>query len=146
MVRSFYSHDAMRLDLTDNPNADDEAFVIDQTRAYNRRFVERDVQPLCVFVRNDDGHIIGGLTAKTYWQYLDISFLWVDEQHRKSGHATALMSAAEAEARRRGCKKAIVDTFSFQAPEFYRKLGYSEWGRLTEMAGQHERYFFRKAL
>ncbi|MGF6648257.1 hypothetical protein P3T17_006420 [Paraburkholderia sp. GAS82] len=36
----------------------------------------------------------------------------------------------------------IVDTFSFQAPDFYRKLGYSEWGRLTEMAGVHERYFF----
>jgi GNAT superfamily N-acetyltransferase len=136
----------MRLDLTDNPDADDEAFVIDQTLAYNGRFAQGEAQRLRVFARNDDDHIIGGLTGKTYWQYLDISFLWVDERYRKSGQATALMSAAETEARRRGCKRAIVDTFSFQAPEFYRKLGYSEWGRLTEMAGQHERYFFRKTL
>ncbi|WP_429410720.1 GNAT family N-acetyltransferase [Paraburkholderia sp. GAS82] len=63
-------------------------------------------------------------------------------RYRKRGHATALILAAEAEAKRRGCKKVIVDTFSFQAPDFYRKLGYSEWGRLTEMAGVHERYFF----
>jgi GNAT superfamily N-acetyltransferase len=136
----------MRLDLTDNPDADDEGFVIDQTLAYNGRFVQGEAHRLCVFARSDDDHIIGGLTGKTYWQYLDISFLWVDERYRKSGHATALMSAAETEARRRGCKRAIVDTFSFQAPEFYRKLGYSEWGRLTEMAGHHERYFFRKTL
>ena len=136
----------MRLDLTDSPDADDEAYVIDQTRAYNGRFVQGEAQRLCVFARNNDGQIIGGLTAKTYWQYLDISFLWVDERHRKFGHATALMSAAETEARGRGCKQAIVDTFSFQAPEFYRKLGYSEWGRLTEMAGKHVRHFFRKPL
>lgn len=136
----------MHLDLTDHPDADDEAFVIEQTRTYNRRFTPRDVQPLCVFARDDDGQIIGGLTAKTYWQYLDVSFLWVDERHRKFGHATALMSAAEAEARRRGCKHAIVDTLSFQAPELYRKLGYAEWGHLTEMAGEYERYFFRKRL
>jgi ribosomal protein S18 acetylase RimI-like enzyme len=136
----------MRLDLTDNPHAADEAYVIAQTRAYNGRFVQGEAQRLCVFARNDQDQIIGGLTAKTYWQYLDISFLWVDERYRKSGHATALMSAAEREARQRGCKQAIVDTFSFQAPEFYRKLGYSEWGSLTEMAGKHERHFFRKTL
>ena len=136
----------MHLDLTDDPKADDEAFVIDQTRAYNRRFSQGGAQRLCVFARDDKDHIIGGLTAKTYWQYLDISFLWVDERHRKLGYATTLMLAAEAEARRRGCKQVIVDTFSFQAPEFYRKLGYSEWGRLTEMDGVHERHLFRKAL
>jgi len=142
----FHDDHTMRLELTDQPDVNDEAFVIDQTRAYNRRFVQGGAERLCVFARNDENEIIGGLTARTYWQYLDISFLWVDERYRKRGHATAMILAAEAEAKRRGCKKVIVDTFSFQAPDFYRKLGYSEWGRLTEMAGVHERYFFRKAL
>jgi predicted nucleotidyltransferase len=44
----------MRLELTDQPDADDEAFVIDQTRAYNRRFVQGGAERLCVFARNDE--------------------------------------------------------------------------------------------
>ena len=67
----------MQLEITDSPNESDEQFVIAQTRAYNRRFTVRDARSLGIFVRTEDGCIIGGLTGKTYWQYLEVSFLWV---------------------------------------------------------------------
>ncbi|HZZ93997.1 MAG TPA: GNAT family N-acetyltransferase [Usitatibacter sp.] len=132
--------------MTDSAPAADEEFVVAQTRAYNRRFTPRDVRSLCVFARADDGAIIGGLTGKTYWNYLEVSFLWVSDEHRKSGYATRLMAAAEAEAVRRGCRHALVDTFSFQAPGFYRRLGYRDFGRLAGFCGEHERHYLHKAL
>src|SRR6202453_937320 len=94
----------MRLEVTDTPLECDEAFVIAQTRAYNATFAETDVRSLCVFARDHNAAIIGGLTGRTYWRYLDIAFLWVDEKYRGRGLATKLMNAAESEARNRGCQ------------------------------------------
>jgi hypothetical protein len=39
-----------------------------------------------------------------------------------------------------------VDTFGFQAPEFYRKLGYREFGRLDDFPAGHSRSWLTKAL
>jgi GNAT superfamily N-acetyltransferase len=136
----------MRIEITDSASAADEAFVIEQTRAYNAAFTERDVKSLCVFARADDGRIVGGLTGKTYWHYLEIAFLWVSEQHRSLGEGARLVAAAESEARRRGCTHVLVDTFSFQAPGFYLKQGYEEFGRLSGFGGKHDRHYLRKAL
>lgn len=54
--------------------------------------------------------------------------------------------STSAEARRRGCEHALLDTLSFQALGFYTKLGYREFGRLTGFSGGHERYYLTKAL
>ena len=48
--------------------------------------------------------------------------------------------------RKRGVRNAYVDTFSFQAPEFYRKLGYREFGRLDDFPTGHRRSWLTKAL
>ncbi|CAG9191851.1 Ribosomal protein S18 acetylase RimI [Paraburkholderia sabiae] len=136
----------MRIELTDSPDARDEALVIAQTRAFNAAFTKEDVRPLCVFVRDGKNRIIGGLTAKTYWDYLEIQFLWVDENYRANGLASDLMKTAEKEAAKRGCKYAFLDTFSFQALGFYEKLGYSEFGRLKGFSGSHDRHFLQKSL
>jgi GNAT superfamily N-acetyltransferase len=136
----------MQIEVTDTPNPDDEAFVIAQTRAYNAAFATKDIRSLCVFVRDEAGRMMGGLTAKTYWNYLDISFLWVAQAHRHTGLASKLMHAAEREALARGCQHAVVDTYSFQARGFYEKSGYQEFGRLSGYSGKHDRHYFHKAL
>ncbi len=53
---------------------------------------------------------------------------------------------AEQEALARGCRNVLVDTMSFQAPGFYRRLGYEEFGVLEGFPGPHSRHFFRKSL
>jgi GNAT superfamily N-acetyltransferase len=68
------------------------------------------------------------------------------EKQRGQGHASKLMQAAEAEARARGCKHALLDTFSFQALGFYKKLGYVEFGRLSGFSGRHDRHYLYKSL
>jgi GNAT superfamily N-acetyltransferase len=70
----------------------------------------------------------------------------VSEVHRGAGWATKLMAAAESEALARGCRRALVDTFSFQALGFYQSIGYEEFGRLPGFAGKYERHFLHKDL
>ncbi|MEM7696838.1 MAG: GNAT family N-acetyltransferase [Verrucomicrobiota bacterium] len=136
----------MNLDVTSDPSPEDEARVVDGTRGFNLKHMPKDVKPLCVFDRLPSGEIIAGLTGKTYWNYLDIAFLWVAEAYRNQGRATAIVEAAENEAAKRGCQYVLLDTYSFQALEFYKKLGYEEYGTLDHFTGNQKRHYLRKGL
>jgi GNAT superfamily N-acetyltransferase len=103
-----------------------------------------DWKRLCLFAENEDGELIGGLEAETFWNWLHIVFLWTDV--RGEGIGTELVLTAEEEARRRGCTSAHLDTFDFQAPGFYEKLGYEEFGSLSDFPPPHRRRFLKKAL
>jgi ribosomal protein S18 acetylase RimI-like enzyme len=72
--------------------------------------------------------------------------LWVDEKHRNKGLGTQLLLKAEVLAGKRGCKYVHLDTFSFQAPEFYRKLGYKRFGALKPFPKGSTRYFLYKKI
>jgi GNAT superfamily N-acetyltransferase len=100
---------------------------------------------LGVFVREPDGDIAAGLAGSTYGDWLFIHDLWVRADLRRRGIGQELLRLAEARARERGCHSAWLDTFSFQAPEFYPKFGYREFGRLDYPPDQ-QRIFFQKRL
>jgi GNAT superfamily N-acetyltransferase len=136
----------MKIEVTDLRNDHDDSFVASQFGTYNATFTVKDFRLLRVFARDADGRIIGGLLADTYWQYLEVHKLWVSQAHRNKGHASRSMNAAEDEARLRGCKHALLDTFSFQALGFYQKLGYTEFGRLEGFSGKHKRHYLHKRL
>ena len=93
-----------------------------------------------------DGQQAGGLIADTNWNWLHVSVLAVDASRRGQGHGRALMDRAEAIARQRGCTGAWVDTFSFQAPGFYERLGYRQFGELPSYPDEHRRMFYSKRL
>ena len=88
--------------------------------------------------------IVGGLLGHTNWNWLFIAQLWVSDKMRGDGLGRKLVGEAEAEARRRGCTHAHVDTFSFQAVPFYQRLGYTVFGELTDYPPGHKRYFLQK--
>ncbi|MEU9855053.1 GNAT family N-acetyltransferase [Streptomyces sp. NPDC047974] len=92
------------------------------------------------------GETVGGLTAWTWGGLLGIEMLWVHEEHRRDGWGSRLLRAAEAEARRRGCDRATVSSFTFQAPDFYRRHGYAETGRTLGIPGGAEDVHFYKSL
>ncbi|MFI6207087.1 GNAT family N-acetyltransferase [Streptomyces sp. NPDC051041] len=85
---------------------------------------ERDV-PLHVWASDDSGRLAGGLVGHTWATWLHVTYLWVDEPHRGAGLGSRLLSEAERIARTdRGCRAARLETWDFQAPDFYRKQGY----------------------
>jgi ribosomal protein S18 acetylase RimI-like enzyme len=57
--------------------------------------------------------------------------LWVAPEHRSKGIGSSLVRAFEAHARKHGCAHFYLETFSFQAPHFYRTLGYQVAFELT---------------
>lgn len=114
---------------------------------HNKSFVESFQKvPLNIYARDESGNVVGGLSGFTVWTWLSISLLAVNEESRTLGIGSQLLETAELEARRRGCKHAVVDTFSFQARPFYEKSGYEVFGELTDFPPGHSRYYLRKTL
>jgi ribosomal protein S18 acetylase RimI-like enzyme len=75
-----------------------------------------------------------------------VSLLWVSEGLRGGGHGSRLLQSIERVAAERGCANAYLDTFSFQAPGFYRRHGYVVFGELEDFPEGHKRIFLRKRL
>ncbi|MBF9072258.1 GNAT family N-acetyltransferase [Streptacidiphilus fuscans] len=97
-------------------------------------------------VVDEAGEVVGGLSAWTWAGLCGISMLWVREENRKDGWGTKLLLAAEEEARRRGCDRVAVASFTFQAPAFYQRHGYVETGRTQGIPGGHEDVHMFKRL
>lgn len=91
--------------------------------------------------------LVGGVLARTAIEWLQVDMLWVTEVRRRFGIGRALLVVAEAEAQRRGCRGAVLDTFDWQAEPFYRKQGYEVFGRLEDCPSPgHVRTYIRKML
>jgi GNAT superfamily N-acetyltransferase len=99
-----------------------------------------------VFLRSDDGEILGGALGNTWGLWLYVSDVWVDPAMRGKGYATKLMTAIEQLAAERGCVNSYLDTFSFQARPLYEKLGYKVFGTLENHPKGHSHYFLKKTL
>ena len=72
--------------------------------------------------------------------------MWVRESSRAEGWGSRILRAAEDEARRRGCDRIAVSSFTFQAPGFYQRHGYTETGRTLGIPGGHEDVHLFKRL
>ncbi len=115
--------------------------------SYNKqRAGENNFQRICFGLQSADETLVGGVLAEIYWGWLYVDLLWVEESLRGCGHGRSLMIRAESEARERGAKHSYLDTFSFQAPEFYKELGYQVFGALEAFPPGHQRYFMTKKL
>jgi GNAT superfamily N-acetyltransferase len=101
---------------------------------------------LCFVLYGLDQEVVGGLVGETHWGWLFVHLLFVKEELRGRGYGHRLMVLAEEEARQRGAKNAYLDTFSFQAPDFYKKHGYEVFGVLEGFPVGHQRYYFKKRL
>jgi GNAT superfamily N-acetyltransferase len=103
-------------------------------------------QNLCFVLEGPDHEIVGGVIGATFWDWLYINLMWVREDLRGRGYGQRLLAMAEDEARKRGAKNAYLDTFSFQAPEFYKRYGYRVFGELQDFPAGQQRYFLQKRL
>ncbi len=138
----------MQITVEDHPHEDDLAAVGQGLAEFNASHTGRPgaFTPLVITVRDDDGTLRGGLIGGTYWDWLFIKILWLDESLRGQGAGSRLVGMAEQIAIERGCHAAHLDTMSFQAPDFYRKLGYTVYGQLDDMPPGHSRLFMQKSL
>lgn len=124
-------------------------FIVDKIVEYNLSIVpskqETDFLWINRIVEDKNGNIIAGILSKMYcWNCLYIDVLWVKEDHRKDGLGSRLLKEIESVAIEKGCYLIHLDTFDFQAKDFYIKHGYEVFGVLDECPEGHKRYFLKK--
>ncbi|MGE6555601.1 GNAT family N-acetyltransferase [Exiguobacterium artemiae] len=130
---------------------EDGQWIREQLIAYNRQHVPAalytEAEQYCFLAWNEDEELLGGVTASYVWNHLQVHFLWVDPENRIGGTGKQLMVKIESIAEEKSCSKILLDTFSFQAPGFYEKLGFEEYGRLADHPTEGQtQYFFVKYL
>src|SRR5262252_6650124 len=128
------SEDALfKLEVHDDVPADLARIIDEGLGEENERAAFMgDVQSLACFARDASGEVIGGTVGRTWGECCQLQQLWVTPLARRTGVGTRLVQRFEEYARTRGCRTFYLDTFSFQAPAFYRKLGYTP---VLEIAG-----------
>lgn len=98
-------------------------------------------------IKGLDGNILGGINSILYcWNCLYIDVLWVKEEFREEGYGSILLNEVEKIAKEKGCKLIHLDTFDFQAKDFYIKNGYDVFGVLDDCPLEHKRYFMKKNI
>jgi ribosomal protein S18 acetylase RimI-like enzyme len=115
-------------------------------RRYNMSQLDVPHAPFAVIARDAAGAVLGGVTGYVQWGMCEIEFAWVHDAWRGQGIGRQLMAAAEQVALAHGCRRMHLDTMSFQAPGFYRKLGYVVAGTIDGYAEGAVRYFLVKDL
>jgi ribosomal protein S18 acetylase RimI-like enzyme len=121
--------------------------VQDHLDAYNVAITGfQGYSPVNFFLRDAGDEVMGGLLAAIWGGVLFIRILWVSEALRGHGFGQRLMEMAERRGIERGCRHVFVDTFSFQAPGFYEKLGYRIYAQAEDWPVGHAHHFLRKDL
>jgi GNAT superfamily N-acetyltransferase len=92
-----------------------------------------------------DGALIGGARGVVNMGLVEVRGLWIDPPYRNIGLGARLMMTLEGHARALGATRAALDTYDWQAREFYEKLGYTVFGAL-DYPGGAKRYYMRKDL
>ncbi len=128
-----------RLVLETEPKPEDVRLLDDRLYAFNVQATGiADGKLLALFLRDGDGAAIGGVFGWTWGETCYVRYLFIPAAMRNQGHGIRLMGAVEAEAKARGCKQIVLQTHDFQAPEFYRRLGFEITGRVPGYPRGHE--------
>lgn len=133
--------------LTDQPDPRLEDVLEQGLAEYNAEQARlRDWRALAVAVHDPDtGEVVGGLLGRTSMGLFFLDLFYLPNKLRGSGVGSRALRMAEEEAVRRGCRAGTLVTVNFQAPEFYARYGWEEFGRIASAPGV-ERIFMRKTF
>jgi ribosomal protein S18 acetylase RimI-like enzyme len=128
-------------------NEKDEKIIFEGLLEYNlERIEDKNPKDLGIYLQDETGKKVAGLIGDTHGNWLSVKFLWVSQELRGQHIGSEILKQAEKAAKERGCKYAFLDTFSFQAPLFYKQHGYKEVFALEDYPITGKRYYFTKDL
>ena len=95
------------------------------------------------FIASDMTHdFLGGAKGKISAGWCSLSWLYSTQEVQGTG--SALMERIEKLAKEHNCKGILVDTLSYQAPDFYKKFGFEVYGKIPNFISNQTRLFFVK--
>lgn len=143
----FTGRRTMAVELAQTQCDEIDAFLAERIYDFNANatgFV--DGEDFAATVRDSSARIIAGASGYTWGGCCHLSQLWVHESARKQGLGTSLIVAVEAHAVSKGCSQIVLSSHSFQAPDFYRRLGYVEQAVIPGYPRGHSDIHFAKRL
>jgi GNAT superfamily N-acetyltransferase len=118
--------------FSDTPTPKEVSLIKERLADYNREQTNGEYDEpgieINLVLKDHRGVVVGGINASTMLRVMHLEALWVAEAYRKHGYGRALVLAAERIGLERGCITAQTWSLSFQAPEFFQKLGYAVFG------------------
>jgi ribosomal protein S18 acetylase RimI-like enzyme len=126
-------------------------FIDDKICEYNESNVPFELSipssKLNRHIQDDNGNIIAGVNCIYYsWKCIYIDALWVKEEYRNTKIGSQLLTEIEETAKEYDCHMVHLDTFDFQAKDFYIKQGYDIYGVLDDCPEGHKRYYMKKSI
>lgn len=130
---------------------EDEEIICNGLVAYNLSKVPKTQEIEFEYINrkivDDQGNVIAGVISQMYcWNVLYIDILWVSDEYRKQGYGSILLNEIEKIAKEKACHLIHLDTFDFQAKDFYLKHGYTVFGVLEDCPEEHQRYYLKKTI
>ena len=92
------------------------------------------------------GNVVAGIVAESVFDTVEVEFLFVSEEYRGKGYGKALLRQVEEEAKNRQMKRILLNTYSFQAPDFYEKMGYVCLFKVDPVFKDHSQSYYIKML
>ncbi|WP_339254682.1 GNAT family N-acetyltransferase [Paenibacillus sp. FSL P2-0136] len=139
----------MQLQIVKVPGTNDTSYVTNKMIEFNLKHFPDELkgryQAVNLLLKDSDGNVYGGLTGEICWNWLEVQYLYVDEDYRKFGYGKKLLLEAEKMAKEKKCDFIKLDTLSFQALDFYLKQGFEVFGTIHN-AGSHTHYYLKKEL
>lgn len=129
-----------------SPRPEDNHFIYNNLQKFNISQLNEDPQRFSIFLKDRQDKIQGGIIVSVYSQAIYINGLWLDESLRKQGYGKKLLSMAEEEGRKRKKIYSNVETFDFQAKDFYLSQGYKIVGEIKNHLRNHSKIYLRKII
>lgn len=125
---------------------DEASFVCDQLQTFNASKIGNYAFDPIWLACTEGQKVIAGLVGEVVFGWFNISVVWVSEEARNRGVGSAILRAGEEQAQHKGASYASLDTFDWQAVDFYRKHGYEEFARLVDCPPGHQRFYMKKVI
>ena len=139
-----------QLVVDDNPSVEEINLLREKLKGYNQEQTGGEYdQPgieINLALKNAQDVVVGGIICCTMLNVMYLDVLWVADEYRKRGFGSELVLAAEQIGIHNGCITSHTWTFDFQAPEFYKKIGYQQIGIYDGYPDGLKEFVFKKPL
>ena len=136
----------MKIQIIETDDSKVSQEIFENLKLYNISNIgPANQQGITVSIHDDSNKLMGGIVGFSQWDWIYIKLLWVDEKHRGKKLGATLVKEIEKVAINRNCKGIYLDTFDFQAPLFYEKMGFILFGEIKDypVTGK-KKYFYKK--
>ena len=136
----------MTIRLIENPDAKETQAIIEGVDAYGKSQVPENTPRKYAIHLELESELIGGIVGSIQFDRFYLSYLWVTESQRGSGHGSQLLEHCEKQMKALGCNSIILETLNDRAAQLYTKLGYRSVSRIADYVKGFDLVYFLKEI